>query len=96
MAIGVEQSFPGATLEQYDEVVQKMGFTHGGPGAPGGISHFVSKTDDGIRVVDVWQSKEQFETFAQDKIGPYAAAVGFPAPPVVHFFEVHNYLTPGS
>ena len=95
MAVGVQLDFKGATLDQYDEVVRKMGFTPGGKGAPGGISHFVVKTDDGIRVTDVWDSKESFEKFAQEKIGPLTQEVGIPGPPVTTFLDVHNYLTPG-
>ena len=53
MAIAIEMNFRGATLEQYDQVIQKMGFTPGGVGAPGGLFHWVTGTDDGIRVVDV-------------------------------------------
>jgi hypothetical protein len=34
-------------------VIEKMGLTPGGSGPPGAISHWVAKTDDGIRVVDV-------------------------------------------
>jgi hypothetical protein len=33
MAIAVQLDFRG-TLEQYDQVIQKMGFTPGGPGGP--------------------------------------------------------------
>jgi hypothetical protein len=32
MAVAVVLEFPGGTLEQYDEVIGKMGFTKGGPG----------------------------------------------------------------
>ena len=95
MAVGVVQDFSGATLDQYDEVVKKMGFEPGGAGAPGGLSHFCTKTDDGIRVVDVWDSKENFEKFAQEKIGPLAAEAGITSPPEVKVLEVHNYLTAG-
>jgi hypothetical protein len=95
MAIGVQQDFPQATLAQYDEVVKKMGFRPGGPGAPGGLFHWVTKTGDGIRVVDVWESREQFEKFAAEKVGPLSAEVGLSAPPKITFFEVHNYLTKG-
>jgi hypothetical protein len=95
MAIAVQQDFPGATIAQYDQVVQKMGFHPGGPGAPGGLFHWVTKTADGIRVVDVWASRDQFEKFAASKIGPITAQVGIPAAPKIQFFEVHNYLTKG-
>jgi hypothetical protein len=86
--------FPGGTLEQYDQVIHKMGFQPGGPGAPGGLFHWVTKTDEGIRVTDVWESREQFERFAQEKIGPLTAQVGVPKPNIT-FYEVHNYLTKG-
>ena len=95
MAIGIIQDFPGATLAQYDEVVKRMGFQPGGPGAPGGLFHWVTKTPNGVRVIDVWQSREQYEKFSGDKIKPITAQVGVPAPDKVEFFEVHNYLTKG-
>jgi len=96
MAIAVQLDFSGGTLEQYDEVIKKMGFTPGGPGEPGGLFHWVTKTDGGMRVTDVWVSKELFEKFAQEKIGPITQAAGVPNPPEVQLFEVHNYLTSGG
>lgn len=95
MAVGVILDFPGSTLEQYDQVLDKMGFAKGGPGPPGALFHWVTETDDGIRVVDVWESRERFELFAQEKIGPLTQEVGIPGPPATSFFEVHNHLTAG-
>lgn len=95
MAVGVELNFRGATLEQYDEVVKRMGYTPGGSGAPGGLFHWVTKTDDGIRVVDVWETPEQFQRFAEEKIGPITSEVGITGEPEIRFYEVHNYLTAG-
>jgi hypothetical protein len=95
MAIGVQQDFPGATLAQYDQVIQKMGFRPKGTGAPGGLFHWVAKTDSGIRVTDVWESREQFEKFAAEKIGPITAQVGINVAPKTTFFEIYNYLTKG-
>ncbi|MEA3076768.1 MAG: hypothetical protein QOF60_1676 [Actinomycetota bacterium] len=95
MAIAVQLDFKDGTLEQYDEIIGKMGFQAGGAGAPGCLSHWVAKTDDGIRVTDVWESAMRFDEFANEQIGPVTQAVGIPNPPVVTMFEVHNYLTPG-
>ena len=95
MAVAVQMDFAGATLAQYDEVCGKMGLTPKGPGPAGAISHFVTQTDTGMRVVDVWETREQFDKFAQDQIGPFSQEVGLPAPPEIQFFEVHNYFTPG-
>lgn len=95
MAVAVDMRFVGATLEQYDEVIQKMGFEPTGKGAPGGLFHAVMKTDDGIRVIDVWKTRELFEKFAEEQIGPITAAVGVPNPPEITFVPLHNYLTAG-
>lgn len=94
MAVGVNIEFE-ATLEQYDRVLEKMGFSHGGQGAPGGLFHLVTPIDGGIRVTDVWADRETFERFAEEKIGPITAEVGIPGPPKIEFFEVYNYLTAG-
>jgi hypothetical protein len=93
MAVAVELNFRGATLDQYDEVIQKMGLRQRGPMPEGGISHWVAKTDDGFRVVDVWESKEAFERFAQDQIRPYTREAGIEAEPEISFYDVHNWLT---
>jgi len=95
MPIGLQLDFKGATPDQYDQVIQKMGYTKGGKGAPGCIFHWVTKTSEGIRVTDVWSDRETFEKFAQEKIGPITQEVGVPGPPETTFFEVHNYLTAG-
>ena len=96
MAVAVQMDFDGATLAQYDQVCQKMGLTPTGPGPAGAISHFATMTDKGLRVVDVWQTREQFEKFAQEQIGPYSQEVGITSQPAMQFFDVHNYFTPGT
>jgi len=94
MAIAVVLEFSDGTVAQYDQVIEKMQFSPGGSGAPGGMFHWVTSTDPGIRVTDVWQTREQFDAFAQEKIGPITAEFGLPAPEIT-FYEVHNYLTAG-
>jgi hypothetical protein len=95
MAVAVVQEFDGGTLEQYDQIVAGLGLTPGGPGAAGGMFHWVTAVDGGIRVTDVWESAEQFQAFAQEKIGPLAAQAGITSPPRITMYEVHNYLTAG-
>ena len=95
MAVAVEMNFRGATMEQYDQILQKMGLTPAGKTPPEAISHWVAKTDDGMRVVDVWESREAYDSYAQEKIGPYSAEVGITEPPETRFYEVHNHLGRG-
>jgi hypothetical protein len=95
MTVAVQLDFQGATLEQYDQVCKLMGLTPKGPGPAGAIFSFATLTDSGLRVVDVWESREQFDTFAREQIGPLSQQVGLPGRPEIQFFEVHNYFTPG-
>jgi hypothetical protein len=52
----------------------------------------VSETDEGLRVVDVWESKEAFGQFAEEQIGPYTREVSVEEEPEVEFYEVHNFI----
>ncbi len=94
MAIGVRLDFKGATLEQYDQVVERLGFLPGGPAPPEVLFHWVAKTDDGIRVTDVWRSKEDFEEFARQKMIGAFQEIGVTTPEI-EFIEVHNYFVGG-
>jgi len=95
MPVGVQLEFTGASLEQYDRAHVKMGTPPGGAGPAGLVFHWVTKTDAGFRATDVWDSRETFEKFVAEQLGPISQEVGLPRPEV-HFFEVHNYLTAGS
>ena len=92
MATAFELFFPGGTVEQYDQVIEKMGLAPQGTGPPNSLFHWVSVSDDGIKVVDVWESAEAFQAFAESSIGPYTQEVGLPEPQVTPY-PVHNYLT---
>lgn len=94
MAIAVIMDFTEGTLEDYDKVVQRLGLAPGGPGAPGGLFHWVSGTDGGARIVDVWRTREQADAFYQDKLGPVTAELGI-AQPEISYFDVHNFQTAG-
>ena len=95
MAVAIAMNFKGATLAQYDKVVELMHLTPGAAGAPGSLFHWVAATDDGIVVTDVWETREQFESFAQDQIGTNTQAAGFPGPPELTFYDVHSYMSEG-
>jgi hypothetical protein len=95
MAVGVVLEFEGATLEQYDRAMELMGMQQGGPVPDGALFHWVTETDNGIRVTDVWDDRDLFLRFAQERIGPASQQAGVDAPPKITFYEVHNYLTGG-
>jgi len=95
MAIGVTFNFPGATIEQYEQVCR--GINNGQPMRaladwPGGgcLSHAAGATPEGLRVTDVWESPEKFQAFGE-MLMPHLAQAGIePAEPTV--FPVHNFV----
>jgi hypothetical protein len=82
----------GGTLDQYDQASKEvLGGTLQPSELPDGLlSHVAAATDDGVKVVDVWNSKEQFETFGQ-KLMPALQHANVP-PTEPKIFEVHNFL----
>ena len=85
MAVCLVINVPQATLEQYDEVRRGLGE----PLGDGQISHVAGATPDGICVVDVWESRGDFDRFMQEKLGEQLARAGFAQPPQIAEFEVH-------
>ncbi len=96
MAVGVQVDYRDVTLEQYDEVVEIMGLLPGGPPPSGVIFHCVTKTDDGIRIIDVWESREALREFQEERIAPIFRKIGVLDPPQTTFFEVHNHFVTRS
>jgi hypothetical protein len=94
VAIAVIQDFDGATIDEYDIVVEKMGITSGGKHSdPGCLFHWAAQTAEGVRIVDVWETREQFDKFIEAQVVPDGLEVGFPNPPKNTFYEVHAYFT---
>jgi hypothetical protein len=91
MAVGVFMEFPGVTWEQYEQLVQDLGLS----GPPEGVLTHVCgpKSDGGWRMVDVWESQEAFERFANELLIPRAQARGFPQPSKREFFEPFHVMT---
>jgi hypothetical protein len=96
MSVAVVMDFPNATLEQYDRVIERMHLQKGGPGPQGALFHWATQTNGGIRVTDVWESRELFERFAHEQIGPYSREAGITDSPDISYYELHNYLTAGK
>jgi hypothetical protein len=96
MTVGVTLNFPAATTDQYDRTCQLMGLTPRGAGPSGLLFHWSSVQGAGMLITDVWTSRERFEEFARDQIGPLSQQAGITEPPSTTFHDVHNDLTSGT
>jgi hypothetical protein len=86
MAVCLVINVPGATLDQYDQIRDAIG----DPLGEGQISHVAGPTDGGICVVDVWESRADFDRFMQERLGEQFARVGFTGQPEITEFPVHS------
>jgi hypothetical protein len=91
MAISAVMLFTsdGDALKMYDAVMDEMGVRNNAP--PGLIHHMSAAAPGGLRVCDVWETREHFERFAQLQIGPLAIKHGLSAP-LVEVTPVHEMI----
>lgn len=81
------------TLDQYDKTTTEIfGSLQPKPEElPDGLlSHAVFAIEDGVKVIDVWETKDNFEAFGSKLIPALQkAGVNLPEP---KFYELHNFL----
>jgi hypothetical protein len=77
------------TTEQYDETIRRL--QEAGDFPPDGMEYHVCFLSDGnVRVSEIWDSREQIDTFAE-RLMPLLAEVGIdPGEPEV--LEIHNII----
>jgi hypothetical protein len=91
MAVLMTLEVPGGTTAQYDRTNEIMGIARAHDAPPGLIVHTCAVTDDGIVVVDVWDSVSSLEEFAQNRLGAAFAEAGVrEATP--HISPVHDLI----
>jgi hypothetical protein len=86
----------GATPEQYEQVRSKLGVDESNP-PPGVQIHLAAKGEDGtIRVIEVWESREQAEDWGE-KVRAVRQELGIGgAMPTITYFEVQRVMTAGA
>ena len=81
MSVVLVIDIPGATMEQYDTVAEQLEQS-GGHLGDGQTYHAAGATDDGVLVVDVWNSREDFDNFFQGRLGEALREAEFPQPQI--------------
>lgn len=65
---------PRVDQNLYDAIMQDLDLEHGPPA--GALTHACGFDAEGICVVDVWESRRDFETFLTDRLRPTFAKLG--------------------
>ncbi len=94
MAVLMVQDIPGGTQEQYEQVESRVtdGAGFNSPSdwpVPGLLSHASGPTENGWRVVDVWESEEAFQRFGE-VLRPLLEEIGVGGEP--QLTPVHNFV----
>jgi hypothetical protein len=57
---------------------------------PGGlIVHVAGPTDEGFRIIDIWENEQAWENFRAQRLAPAIAALGGPSRPEPTFRGLH-------
>jgi hypothetical protein len=92
MAVGIRITLPGVEAEEFDKVDALIDAANNPP--DGLIFSASGPTEDGWRVLDFWESRAHFDTFAAERIGPAVASAGVPGRPDITEFPIHEYVSP--
>jgi hypothetical protein len=85
MATVMLMHWPEVTKEQYEAVRREVNWE--GEVPQGAKFHVAWFGDDGFRVLDVWDSRPQFEAFVQQRLMPGVQRVGVDGQPRIEFGE---------
>jgi hypothetical protein len=91
MAICVVVDNPNGSAERYDQVLERI--RENGEFPPPGAIFQVAGQADAWRVITLWESRDAWERFREERLRPAFAEVGLQQDGVqVSVFEVHQYM----
>ncbi len=88
MPVVMTMRWDGVTPDQYDAMQREVRWETEGP--DGGLFHVAWFEDGAMRVVDVWESADEYQTFAEERLMPGVAAVGIQGEPQVAIQPAHR------
>ena len=98
MTWAVMLDVPGLPVEVYDAVHEALLQKTGGA-VPGLLVHLARQTDDGVQVIEVWRSREEYERYGREVVEPVVTEFldGAEHPPeIVTPFDVRGLVVPAG
>ena len=93
MAVMMLLEWDGIGVEEYEAARRHINWEGDVP--PGALFHVMATTDSSVRVVDVWESAEAFQTFVDERLMPGTKELGLPGEPRVEILPAHAIFAPG-
>ena len=92
MAVVMKMHGDGITAEHYEQL---RGIVRWEADPPPGLRFHVAGFDaQGAHVTDVWDTREQFEAFAEERLVPGFQEIGIELEPEIEFVEMHAVFEP--
>lgn len=88
MSIVMNMFWSGITAADYDRLAAEVRWRENPP--PGGRYHISWFTDEGARIVDVWDSAETFDEFTNQRLLPGVAATGLEGEPNIEILPLYD------
>ena len=92
MAVVIVNEIEGGNQELYDDVTSKV--MDGGELPDGCQVHIAGPVESGRRVITVWDSEEQFQSFRDEKLIPTVREIAGDdaGPPKIDTDEVYRFI----
>jgi len=87
MAIVMSMHWPEATLDQYEQARKDVAWERQVPA--GALFHIAWSGGDGLRVIDLWSSPEDFQRFLESRLQPAIQRIGIQGQPDVKISPAH-------
>jgi hypothetical protein len=92
MAVAMIMEWEGITPEQYEAARKLVNWEGDVPS--GGVFHVAAFSDKGPHITDVWESADDFQKFANERLMPGTKELGLPGEPRVEIYPVHALFAP--
>ncbi len=90
MVTGVLLEFQGMGESEYDRVIETLRSDLNPP--LGGILHTAGPIPNGWRVFNIFESREAYEKFYNDRVVPALRQLGISNPSRKEYYPIHNVL----
>ena len=92
MAVVTTLDIAGLTAEDYSRILDRIGVEKRPAG--GIYQHLAHPTDDGYRIIEIWDDRESLETFLQDILFPAAQELQIQREVAIMTQTLHNIFVP--
>jgi hypothetical protein len=91
MRIVVHIEWDGVTRKQYEQVRDLVNWEGDWP--KGGVLHIAAFHEKGFRVTEIWESTDDFQRFARERVMSRVKQIGITDQPAVAIHTLHELFT---